>query len=203
MKRGAEAEASTERRFAFRLGVATGRAASALGASCAAVIRSLRGIRFRRKRGPQPAGYEPARLVPAVEAAIRQRTPGLARMLVSPDPVVRIAALRSLVDAPSPESGRILAAALVDPDASVRRTAAEVVGETKAGESVFSLILALEDSSTEVRQAAEKAVAAVTGRDLAGSASPEQRRERISELKQWWKEQRYGQLTRGKGGEGT
>jgi HEAT repeat protein len=125
----------------------------------------------------------------------------LAQTLVSPDPAVRMAALRSLVEAPSPQSGRLLAVALVDPDANVRRTAAEVAGKLKAEEAVFCLILALDDASAEVRQAAEQAIAAVTGREVAGGTSPDERRARVSELKQWWKDQRYGQLSRGGAGQ--
>jgi hypothetical protein len=194
MRREIEGETASAGRLAFRLG----RAVGALGAFPGAALRLLRRIRFRRERGSQPAS-RPTACLPASKAAIRQGTPDLTRSLVSPDPLVRIASLRSLVDNPGPERGRLLAAALVDPEEDVRRTAAELVGDTKAEESVFSLLLALEDPSAEVRQAAEQAVAGVTGRELAATDTPEQRRERIAELKRWWKEQRYSQLARGWG----
>jgi HEAT repeat protein len=86
---------------------------------------------------------------------------------------------------------------------SVRSLAAKVAGRMDRMELVATLIVALRDPDADVRRAAAEAVSRVTGRTII-LREPESTigRAEFDTLKRWWRDKRYTDLARLRGGRG-
>ena len=121
----------------------------------------------------------------------------LSKALSDPDPATRWTALEVVTEFSEDRAGGLLQWMIHDPDPRVRIAAMEAAARMAAPSLVFSLILALEDHELMVREAAAASLEEITARTLEFDvyASPETRRARIEELKSWWKERRWAELT--------
>lgn len=144
-------------------------------------------------RGPDPR--EGARFEAAEESA-NQGLNALARALADPDPALRSQALEVICQFSAERAVRLLIGVLHDPDPKVRAAAAETAGRLGASGAVLSLIFALDDSDIEVRLAAAGAIEQITDMPVnVENDEPAVRERKIQELKDWWRDQRFSELT--------
>src|SRR5262249_55336826 len=119
------------------------------------------------------------------------RSAALARALADGDPAVRALAVETISAFSADEASRLLSRLLHDPDPSVRVAAIDSAARAGATGVVFAIILALEDVDAEVRTRAAVAIETLTGKPVdIDDGDAEVRREQVTELKKWWKEQR-------------
>ena len=135
--------------------------------------------------------FAPARL------AADEGLNALAQALSDPDPAVRMTALDVVCEFSADRAARLLAGMIHDPDASVRCAAAAAAARLRVVRAVSSLIVALDDPDASVRSAAAHAIEEITGRQLPPGDEQDScaRREKVEQLKRWWKEERLAQLT--------
>lgn len=170
-------------RIAYELGVALRRTTDTVAATRRAVPRTVSWRAVERRATVR-------RSAAAAEPGLRS----LCAALSDADPAARVHALGVVGELSADTAAGLLAGALVDPDPSVRCAAAAAAARARAHGVVFSLIIALDDPDPSVRKAAGAALADITGKDTELGDDPEQRRARIDELKQWWKQLRFEQL---------
>lgn len=139
----------------------------------------------------------------AAEESANQGLTALARALAHPDPALRAQALEVICQFSAERAVRLLVGVLHDPDPKVRAAAADSAGRLGATGTVLSLIFALDDPEPEVRLAAQLAIEQITDIPVRlENVDPAIRESKISELKAWWKEQRFNELTQSSHGGG-
>jgi hypothetical protein len=132
----------------------------------------------------------------AAQFAMQSGMPALAEALSSPNPKIRKLAIDTIGEFSAEEASQLIIEVLPDPDPGVRCAAIAAAVRAKAPATVFSLILMLDDISVEVRSAAKRAIEALSGEKIAFDPEDESAdlKEKIEELKRWWKERRLAQL---------
>jgi HEAT repeat protein len=116
--------------------------------------------------------------------------------LAKPDATSRILAMDVVCRFSGERAAHVLRTMLVDPDPAVRGAAACAAERIRSHRIVSCLIVALEDPDTNVRRAAERALETATQKriGIVGLADPTLKRQKIAELKAWWKRERLAEL---------
>jgi HEAT repeat protein len=124
----------------------------------------------------------------------------LAGALQHPDPDVRARAVLVVAEFGDDRAARMLQSMIHDRSPAVRSIAVSAAARTKNMDVVLSLIVALEDPALEVRRAAAEALSSVTGRSIETSdvdgAVATVASEEVEDLKRWWKDKRFRDLSK-------